>query len=374
MHDIMVIGGGVMGCTTALRLAQGGLKVLLIEREGLCMQASGVNAGTLSVGIKRASLIQYAIRGSNLWRTTPEWAGFDAGFHQIGGLTLAFNDEEAEMLTERMDARKANGAPIEMVGLNRAKEIEPGISNKAVLAAYCPIDGYANSNEIGSGFRGALKRAGVEIKEFTRVDGVEREDQGYAARTPAGIFRGKRVVIAGGVWLEELLKRDFGINIPITCRTNMVSVTERLPPVMRNVLGIATSLLTLKQSTNGTVLIGGGWQGKGDTKRGGYEIVPENLLSNLRLACYVIPELRKARIARTWLGIEGNTQDVMPIVGDIPGSPGAFVIGAVRGGFTIGPCMGMLLAQYILGKEPELPLFDPTRVIVPDDTIERVAS
>lgn len=364
-YDTVVIGGGVMGCTVAVNLAAAGQAVAVVEKGGLCMQASGVNAGTLAIQIKRAALIPYALKGWELWRDTAQWLGMDAGFHQVGGITVAFTAEEADLLTERMEARRANGAPIEIIGANRAHELEPGLSDKPVLASWCALDGYASSNELGNLFRGALTRARVAIHEFTAVDKVERESQGYVAHTPDGNIRASRVVMAGGMWLEGLLRRDFGINIPLICRVNQVSVTERLPPIMQRVLGVATGQLTLKQSQNGTVVIGGGWQGKGDAERGGYEIIPQNLLGNVRLAAYAIPALRHARIVRTWLGIEGNSQDAMPIVGELPGAPDAYVIGAVRGGFTIGPYMGKLLAQRILGQEPEMPLFDPARVMVP---------
>lgn len=365
MHDTLIIGGGIMGCTVALHLARAGQDVVLLEQDGLCMRASGVNAGTLSIQIKRAALIPYALRGWELWRDAADWLGFDAGFHQVGGITLAFTDEEAAMLTERMEARRQNGAPIEMIGPNRAHEREPGLSDKPVLASWCPLDGYASSNEIGAGFRAALTGAGAAVHEFTALDGLEREDTGYVARTKTGLHRARRVVLAGGLWLEALLRRDFGIEIPMICRVNQVSVTERLPPIMRTVLGVATGLLTLKQSQNGTVIIGGGWQGKGDPERGGVEIIPENLVGNLRLASFAIPALREARVVRTWLGLEGNTQDAMPMVGELPGVENAYVIGGVRGGFTIGPFMGRLLAQRILGQEPEMPLFDPARLILP---------
>lgn len=363
--DTLVVGGGVMGSTVALRLARAGQNVALLERGGLCMQASGVNAGTLSIQIKRAALVPYAMRGWELWRTTKEWLGVDAGFTKVGGLTLAFTDEEAEMLTERMELRRQNGAPVEMIGLNRAREIEPGLSEKPLLASWCSMDAYANSYKLGDVFRKALVGAGVTVREFNTVDGIERSNIGYVVRSGETQFKATRVVLAGGVWLEELLLRDFGIHIPVSCRVNQVSVTERMPPIINTVLGIATSLLTLKQSNNGTVLIGGGWQGKGDPQRGGYEILPENLVGNLRLASYVIPALRNARIVRTWLGVEGSSADVMPLVGDIPGAPNAYVIGCVRGGFTIGPYMGSLLAEYILGHEPEMPLFDPARAVLP---------
>lgn len=364
-HDTVVVGGGVMGCTVAAHLAAAGQTVVVIDKGGLCMQASGVNAGTLAIQIKRAVLIPYAMKGWELWRDAAQWLGVDAGFHQVGGITVAFTQDEAEMLTERMEARRRNGAPIEMIGANRAHELEPGLSDKPVLASWCALDGYASSNELGDLFRAALARAGVDIREFSDVQAVAREGGGYVVRTPGGALRARRVVMAGGMWLEGLLRRDFGINIPLICRVNQVSVTERLPPIMRRVLGVATGLLTLKQSENGTVIIGGGWQGKGDPERGGYEVIPENLTGNLRLAAYAIPALQQARIVRTWLGIEGNSQDALPLVGELPGFPDAYVIGAVRGGFTIGPYMGKLLAQRILGQEPEMPLFDPARAIVP---------
>ncbi len=363
-YDTVVVGGGVMGCTVAFRLAQAGQKVALLERGGLCMQASGVNAGTLSIQIKRAALVPYAMKGWDLWRTAQQWLGVDVGFKQVGGLTLAFTEDEAKMLSERMDARRQAGAPVEMISLERAREIEPGLSDKPIMASWCSMDGYARSYQLGDAYRAALSQAGVDAREFSSVDSVERTGGGYSVRVGEATLSATRVVLAGGVWLERLLARDFGIRIPVNCRVNMVSVTERMPPIMKTVLGIATSLLTLKQSENGTVLIGGGWQGKGDPDRGGYEIIPENLVGNLRLASYVVPALRNARIVRTWLGVEGNAEDTMPLVGDIPGAPNAYVIGCVRGGYTIGPYMGLLLAQYILGKEPEMPLFDPSRVVV----------
>jgi sarcosine oxidase, subunit beta len=363
--DTIVVGGGVMGCTVAFRLADAGQRVAVFDKGGLCMQASGVNAGTLSIAIKRAALVPYAMKGWELWRTTRAWLGVDVGFAQVGGLTMAFTDDEVAMLSERMAARADAGAPVEMVGPNRARELEPALSDKALLGAWCPMDGYASSYMLGDGFREALRRREAIVHEFTAVTKIERKDGLYEVRTEQGPFRARRIVVAGGVWIGRLLARDFEVDIPVNCRVNMVSVTERLPPIMTRVLGIATSLLTLKQSQNGTVLIGGGWQGKGDPDRGGYEIIPENFIGNLRLAGYVIPALKRARIVRTWLGVEGNVEDVMPLVGAIPGAPDAYVIGCVRGGYTIGPWMGTLLAQKILGQEPEMPLFDPARAVVP---------
>ena len=154
-----------------------------------------------------------------------------------------------------------------------------------------------------------------------------------------------------------------GVDLPISYRVNQVAVTERMPRIVDTIVGVSTGLLTLKQSANGTVLIGGGWQGIGNLDRGGYQIVSDNLIGNMRLAKYAAPGLADARIVRTWLGLEAHVPDFMPLVGDLPGVDNAFIIGCVRGGFTIGPMMGMLMAQYILGQQPEMPIFDPSRSI-----------
>ena len=370
MYDVAIIGGGVMGSTTGLHLARNDMKVTVIDRRGLCMEASGVNAGTLSIQIKRIALIPYALRGRELWASTRDWLGSEVGYKIIGGLTLAFTDAEAEMLQERMSARRDAGAQIEFVDAKQAREIEPGISDHVVMATSCPIDGYANSYMIGRAYRAALLEAGVDLREWKPMQTITRENGGFTVGLPDETIQAKRLVLAGGVWLNDALGH-FDVELPINCRVNQVAVTERTRPILGSILGVATGLLTLKQSTNGSVLIGGGWQGIRGPKSGATAIIPENLIGNLRLAHYAFPEVAKTRVVRTWLGLEANVPDFMPLVGPLPGVDDAFVIGCVRGGFTIGPYMGELLAQRILGNEPEMPLFDLDRMF---STEERAAA
>lgn len=376
MYDALVIGGGIMGCTTALHLARGGMRVAVIERRGLCMEASGVNAGTLSLQIKRKELMPYALKGWELWKTASDWLGDGVGFHQLGGLTLSFTDDEAELLENKMRERAEAGAPIEFVHRDRAREIEPGLSNHPVLASFCPLDGYAQSNEIGRAYRAALIGAGVQVFERSTVSSIEKIGANFAVTFGGNTKQARRLTLAGGAWLGRL-GALLGVELPVEYRVNQVSVTERIRPILRTIIGVVsdplstkegpalgTSLvgtLTLKQSSNGTVLIGGGWQGIGDLDRGGYQIRPEYLIGNLRQAHYAIPALADARVARTWCGVEGHVPDFMPLAGPIPGVENAFVVGCCRGGFTIGPYLGRILAQRILEQEPEMPLFDPGR-------------
>ena len=360
VYDAAVVGGGILGCSTALHLARGGMRVVVLEAGSLCRAATNANAGTLSMQIKRAALVPYSMRAWELWKTARQWLGRDVGFTVQGGLTLAFDDDEADMLETRMHERRDAGAPIEFIGLERAREIEPGLSGHARLIAYCPMDAFSDTLAIGHAYRAALAADGVVIREATAVAGIERDGAGFAVATGGGVVGTRRVVLAGGVWLGRMLAW-FGHDVPVQCGVDMVSVTASMRPVMRTVIGVANGLLTLKQKANGTVLIGGGWKGIGDIDRGGVEVVPANLIGNLRLAHYTIPGLAEARVIRTWLGLDANMPDFMPLVGPVAGAEGAFVIGCIRGGYTIGPYMGWLLAERILGREPEMPLFDMSR-------------
>ncbi len=354
--DLAVIGGGIMGCATALRARQGGMRVVVLERAELGSGASGVNAGTLSLQIKRVKLMPYALRGRALW----EKAGARVGFHRSGGFTLAFTAQEAALLEERMALKRAAGAPIEMISANRVADMEPGLSRRIVAASHCPLDGYANSSLTGAFYRGLLHEAEAVLREHAAVTAIARVESGFVLTAGEESWRTRRILLACGGWLEQAAAM-IGVTLPLRVRVNTVSVTERAPKLIGAVIGHATGLLTLKQKTNGTVLIGGGWQGTGGPETGRGDVALDSLLTNLRLAQFAVPGLRDTRLLRSWTGFEANVPDFYPLAGAAPGVADAFILGCVRGGYTIGPYIGALMGDLILGREPELPLFDPAR-------------
>ncbi len=367
--DAAVIGAGAMGATVALHLARGGMRTVLVDRGDICREASGVNAGTLTLHMTRAALIPYAMRGRQLWLDAASWLGSDVGARAAPGLSLAFTPAERDMLEQRAAARAARGAPIRLVTPREARAIEPGLNDGVLAAAFCALDGHVTAYLTGRAYRRALVEAGATLMERTPVAAIDRGDGGFRVALAGGRrIAARRLVLAGGVWLEAMLGW-LGLTVPIKCLVNQLVVTERMRPVMRSVVGIANGLLSLKQFDNGSVLIGGGWQGIGDPVRGGVEAVPDNLVGNVRLARHAIPALGETRILRIWLGLESETADALPIVGALPGIPDAYAIGCVHSGYTSAPFMGRLLAERILGREPESPLFDPARLL--ETTIDR---
>lgn len=355
-YDIAVVGGGIMGCSTALRLAQGGMRPIVLDQEDLGQGASGVNAGTLSLQIKRVKLMPYALRGYQEWETI----GDAVGFKKTGGYTLAFTEREAELLHERQTLKAEAGAPISFVSNNVLRAAEPHLSHKVMAASYCPEDGYANSSLTGQYYRAQLRDNAIDYKERATVTTIARKAQGFVLGTSQGVICATRLLLAAGAWLKPIASL-LNVDLPVQARINTVSVTERMPPLTSTVIGHATGLLTMKQKANGTVLVGGGWQGKGVPEDGRGEVLASSVAPNLALAQYALPELAKARVLRSWTGFEANVPDFYPLAGALPGVEDAFVLGCVRGGYTIGPYIGKLMGDYILGREPELPLFDPGR-------------
>lgn len=361
--DVAVIGAGVMGATAALYLARGGMRVALLDSGALCREASGTNAGTLTMNMTRAALIPHALAGWQMWTTTRDWLGADVGVTACDGLTVAFTEGEAALIRERAAARSAAGAPIRVIEADEARRIEPGLSEAAILAAHCPIDGHVTAYLTGRAYAGALRAAGIDLRENTPVTGLGSGPGGYSVEGAAGtILTASQVVLAGGVWLEPMLAW-LGLRVPIRVLVNQLGVTERMAPVMGTVLSVASGLLSLKQFANGTVLIGGGWQGRGDRVSRQTEIIPDALIGNLRLAAHVVPALRSTRLARAWLGFEAETADALPALGPVPGHPGAWVIGSVHSGYTSGPAIGRALAEAMLGREPGLKLFPIDRLL-----------
>ncbi|MEO3427511.1 FAD-binding oxidoreductase [Pelagibius sp. CAU 1746] len=356
-YDIAVVGGGILGCATALRLSEGGMRAIVIERGDLGQGASGVNAGTLSLQIKRVKLMPYALEGHRRWAAL----GDAVGYRETGGYTLAFNEREANLLHERMALKAEAGAPIEFVAPSDLAKREPGLCQQVVAASWCAKDGYANSSLTGRYYRARLLAAQIPYREHSAVTAIEPFEQGFTLRTSHGEVSSRRLLLACGGWLQDVTKM-LGVDLPVRARINTVSVTERGPRLVNTVVGHATGLLTLKQKANGTVLIGGGWQGQGSPREGRGRIDLGTLVPNLALAQYAVPGLRRLRILRSWTGFEANVPDFYPLAGALPGVPGAFVLGCVRGGYTIGPYISELMGDFILGREPERPLFDPARV------------
>ena len=224
-YDVAVVGGGVMGCSTALYLSRNRMRTIVIDRGALCREASGTNAGTLTLNMTRAALIPYAIKGWELWNSTEKWLHSSIGTRKVNGLSLAFTEEEEELLYDRVQARQAMGAPIKLISGKKAQRLEPGLNNSVRSAAWCAKDGFTSAYLTGHAFKRALTQENSAVMEYSKVKGIENDKNNFKIYLENNEHLiAKRIVLAGGVWLEDMLNW-LNVKIPIKCLINQLIIT-----------------------------------------------------------------------------------------------------------------------------------------------------
>src|SRR5207245_3651815 len=147
-----------------------------------------------------------------------DWSS-DVCSSDLGSLTLAYTQAEAEGLAQRMTARRNAGAPIDLITAATARDMEPGLREGLAAASYCAADGYANASLTGVYYRGRLRAAGADVRELTPVHAIVPEGTGVTVRTPAGPLRAARALLATGAWAKAM-SEQIGVPLPIRLRVN----------------------------------------------------------------------------------------------------------------------------------------------------------
>ena len=362
--EIAVVGGGVAGMSTALFLARAGRDVVVLERGVPWGDASGANAGTLSLQVKRTEVLDLCKLSLDVWKRFGAEMDIDVGYGQPGGLRVATNDAEVAHLREYSEEQRQGGLDFEWMEGNQLRDMAPWLSTSVRAATFCAEDAYSSPLLCGGALPAAVGKAGGRIVGHAEVTDLKRENGGYRIETKRGAMRVKVLVITAGPWSGQLA-RMLDVALPIYVDVNMLSVTEPAPKILDRVITHIGGILSLKQLANGTILIGGGWQGRG--RFAGMEKFADHvrLGQNLTTAVSVVPDLAKLRLVRTWAGYEAVAPDALPAFGRLPGNDGAYIAAAARGGFTFGPAQGLLISEMILGKPSSTPIgrFDPARLL-----------
>jgi glycine/D-amino acid oxidase-like deaminating enzyme len=358
--DVVVVGGGVQGLCTALGLARAGRDVLVVERGEPWREASGVNAGSLAVQNKRLPLVPYARAALAEWRRIQADLG-DVGLVGAGGVRVAVYPEDVPRLAESAERQQALGVPVEWLEGDRLRTVAPWLGEGVVAGSFCPEDSFASPLLAGRVLLEGFRKAGGTVWSGTTARAAEADGDRLRLATDQGTLTCRTLVVAAGAWSGEVA-RWLGVELPVGLDVNMLTITEPADLVMDRIVTDTRGTLTLKQFPNGTCMIGGGWRGHGDLA-GRKDLDYEALLHNFRLAARVVPGLASLQLVRSWAGLEGSTPDALPLLGRLPGHPNVFMTACARGGFTLGPLLGRLLAEHIATGEPSMPIadFDPAR-------------
>jgi len=239
-------------------------------------------------------------------------------------------------------------------------------------ACWCPSEGHANPRLVAPAFAAAASRAGATIYPRTPVVGLSRPGGSWRVETATGeALLAGALVVSAGIWSGELTALA-GVRLRLVPHPLTIFATARTGPLVTHLIQHAGQRLSLKQTAEGNLLVGGGWPSRlvgGDTASA-LSSRPAPLLDSIAgsasIAARIVPAVARLSAIRIWTGIAGATDDNVPILGELTGRPGIFV--ATTGpGFTLGPTYARLLAELILEGRSSLPLetYSPARFTHP---------
>jgi len=360
-------GAGVIGASSALALAQRGVRVALVDRdagEPAAPAASWASAGGVRSQNRKPAEWPLTQAAAALWPSLGAQLGADLEWVQGGHLHLAESEAEAESLAARGRREAAGGIGIEFVEGAALPAIVPGLGRSAIAGAYTPRDGQANPPRAVLAYRAAAARAGCVLRLGEpaalrvvqgRVEGVE---------TPSGTILAGSVVLAAGAWGGMLLA-PHGLDLPLRSRAlqMLLSDTEGEAMTLLPTVTAERRRLSLKQVPGGAYLLGGSWPaeiGPDDCTR----LQESAIAGSWAHAVGILPALAQCRIAQAWAGIEAQTPDGLPLIGRWPALEGlVLACGFSNHGFQLSPAVGPLVADLVLGTAPDWArALDPARL------------
>jgi glycine/D-amino acid oxidase-like deaminating enzyme len=372
--DVLIVGGGIVGTAAAWHLARGGADVVLVEAGSVACRASGANAGSLHVQIPYsdyaehgrawaeayAPALGFAKAAVLVWRELGAALDTDLEVEIGGGLCVAETPEQLRALRDKAAIEARHGVETEMLGSAEVRSLAPFLSDRVIGGAFCAAEGRANPLLASGALAGAARRAGARLLLGTRVEAIADAPEGFRVRTGAGEIAARRVLNAAGAEAGRVAAM-LGVALAVEAAPIMVSVTEPVAPFLPFLLYSAAGRLTLKQMANGNMVIGGGWPARLGAD-GSLGLRPVSIAANMAAAVAAVPALGAARLLRAWPGLVNGTPDWRPVIGEMPGRPGAFIAMVPWVGFTGGPAAGLAVAEMILGRPPSV---DLAGVVVP---------
>ena len=366
--DIVVLGGGLAGLCTAYYLAKDGADVLLVERDEAGMAASTANAGSLHVqllsydfdddtpedGGPAAHTLPLAPRSIVLWKEIAAEAGEPLGIRTEGGLMLAAKQSELSWLRRKSAMERRWGIESHVLGANELRDLAPALAEGLAGADFVPAEGYGDPLRGTLAVRRLALLHGARLLTGAEVTSVVRDGTAWRVGTTRGDVLAGRVVNATGPWSARI-GRMVGLDLPVTGTVQQVIVTEPAPPLTRHLIALSNRHLSLKQQASGGFLIGGGWFGHFDRGTGRTQALRRSIEGNLSVCAQVLPVLHGLSLIRCWTGIN-SAIDRAPILGEAPGAPGFFNAVSANG-YTLGPMIGRITADAVLGRETVDPHF-----------------
>ena len=370
--QVLVIGGGALGLSSALACAREGMDVLVVERAEPGQGATTANAGSLHVQLHAydsagaaegpesaaAQVLAIGPESIRLWRQIAAEEGEALGIRTEGGIMLAETAAQVRALADKVAMERQFGVASEVLGPNELYAMAPYLAPGFAGAAFCPDEGQMDPLRGLSVLLRAATRAGARMRGATAIAAVAREGAGFVAETTDGIrIRAGQVVNATGPWAGQL-GAMIGAPIPVKAAVQQVMATEASgSEIMRHLILHAGRHLSVKQGDAGHLVIGGAWPGVTDSA-GRPRNLRASIEGNLYVARTVLPAIAGLHVIRAWTGV--NVQVPGPIIGADARVPGLHHA-VTFNGWTLGPIAGRLVAEGVRGRTGTPRVFSPNR-------------
>ncbi|AHG65847.1 NAD(P)/FAD-dependent oxidoreductase [Advenella mimigardefordensis] len=355
--DVLIIGAGIIGASTAYFLSKQGLRVVLCDAGQSGTKASGVNFGGVRRQGRPISQMPLAARSHELWGQLRELIGIDGEYIRCGHLKIAFTEQDMERLQAYNRSVASCGLDLQWLDPDQVRSRYPWLGANIAGASLCPADGHANPRLVSPALSWAAQQAGTRLMEHCRITDSHYDGRHFQSETADHQrIQSRFLVNAAGAWAANIAAM-FGEPVPLTEIYPQMGVTEPLPPIMNVVLGVQGGGIYARQVARGNIIFGGS---RALSLTAGYARPSHESVSLLltRLAG-LIPGIAHANVIRFWSGVEGATPDLNPFLGPSRQTPGLFHgFGYSGAGFQIGLASGEVLAQLIATGNTRIPIAD----------------
>jgi sarcosine oxidase subunit beta len=355
--DVIVIGGGIHGCSTALHLAMRGVRVTLLEKDYPGRHSSGVNAGGVRQLARHIAEVPISVFSMSLWERIVDLVDDDCGFASHGQVLVAENADELDAFRARVDDLRLHGfTHEELIDRDALKRLVPAVADHCPGGVVSRRDGAADPFRTTQAFRRKAVSLGVQVREGVTVTGLKRNGNVWRVETSAGAFEAPKVVNAAGAWADRIAAA-VGDPVPLEVIAPMLMITGRVPHFIDPVVILRSRKLSFKQFANGTVMIGGGYLARPYRDENRSEIDWRKLADSARTVWELFPVMRAATIVRAWAGIEARMPDDIPVIGPSASAEGVYhQFGFSAHGFQLGPGVGALMAELVATAATNLPI------------------
>jgi sarcosine oxidase subunit beta len=361
--DAIVIGGGLHGCATALHLARAGLAAIVVEKDTIGRHASSANAG----GVRRLGRalpeIPLAVAALASWHQIRDLVDDDCGFASSCQVKVAETESELQALGQRRDTVLGLGFKHEeIIDQMQLRELVPAIAPHCVGGMAVYGDGHANPFLTVQAFKRKALALGVRFLEGVRVEALQKPGETWQVRSARGDLEAPILVNCSGAWGGHIAAM-LGEHAPVEAQALMLMITARVKPFVKPVVGAQGRMLSFKQFGNGTILIGGGHQGRAEPEFNRTHLNFRELAASATTAAALFPSLRGVQIVRCWAGIEGQMPDGIPVIGASAAKGAYHAFGFSGHGFALGPIVGRIIADLVVKGDTDLPIeaFDISR-------------